>query len=91
MGGRLGAKMEKAVRKDEMGPFLNQTVRGEDESVFDDEDPIIEDESAIMNKKQNPPKYMIEREPEREPDYSCLDGNITYSVLENENAMNGHR
>ncbi len=30
---------------------------------------------------------MIEREPEREPDYSCIEANISHSIIENEKAL----
>ncbi|CDW80262.1 serine [Stylonychia lemnae] len=80
MGGRLGARMEIAIKKDnnksQVGVVAahNQTVRAEDESqmnVDDDEGAVIEEESVYTNRRGlNQPKNLIEREPEREPDFS---------------------
>jgi len=58
----------------------NQTVRHEDDSPGigdDDMDDFIS------------PQKKIEREPEREPDDSGLEGNITHSILEKEKGLKG--
>ena len=34
---------------------------------------------------------MIEREPEREPDYSNVDGNISHSMIEIEKGISNHQ
>lgn len=97
MGGRLGLKMEKAVKKDEgvsMRAAQNQTVRQEDESVLpheeedDDEPAVIEDESVVYSQRMGG-RNMVEREPEREPDQSVQEGNITKSILEKERGITG--
>lgn len=98
MGGRLGARMEKVTKKQEdSGPAFsssgagatNMQLRGEEESVFaDDDEPIADDDGMYSNRKHlNPPKNMIDREPEREPDYSCVEANISHSLIENEKAL----
>ena len=46
-----------------VGPIIKN------EEVFDDDD-YINDEEGMYKKSLNPPKNMIEREPEREPDNS---------------------
>ena len=77
MGGRLGAKLDNTNKKgQETGNMINQAIRGEDDSVLDD-DEVIADDEQFYQKIRNPPKNMIEREPEREPDYSGLEGNIS--------------
>ena len=80
--------MEKALKKEQVvgvGAAHNQTVRAEDESAmnFDDEDPaVIDDDADIMQSNRKGTKTIIEREPEREPEF---EGNITHSVLLKEN------
>ena len=57
-----------------IGAAHNQTVRPEDDSLMpfeDDDDPAVLDEESVYANKRgnlNPPKNLIEREPEREPD-----------------------
>ncbi len=76
--------MQKVNNNDEHGVAMmnNQTVRQDDDSPgvgdHDDDDPFA---------RNNP----IEREPEREPDYSYVEGDITKSVLENEQAVAGYK
>jgi hypothetical protein len=93
MGGRLGNRMDGVNRVEIGGTGMinNMNMRGEEESVIaDDDEPIMEDD-FYSNKKMNPPKNMIEREPEREPDYSNFDGNISHSVTENEKSVGNQR
>ena len=40
-----------------------------------------------LSKKSH--KGLVEREPEREPEYNCMEGNVTLSVLDNEKTMMG--
>ena len=59
-------------------------LRGEEESVIaDDEDAIIDDDIQSNRRNAlgtNPPKNLVEREPEREPDFSRnLEANISYN------------
>ncbi len=74
--------MERVLKKEEqlVSQGHNQTVRPEDESVIniDDDEPFIEEDADYTNRRGNvnPPKNMIEREPEREPEF---EGNITHS------------
>lgn len=42
-----------------------------------DDDEVVADDEQQFSKNKNPPKNMIEREPEREPDYSGIEGNIS--------------
>jgi hypothetical protein len=59
----------------------NQTVRQEEDSVMGiDEEADDMADSQNVPFKQNPLHKMIEREPEREPDNSGLEGNITYNL-----------
>lgn len=39
----------------------------------------------------SPSNNPIEREPEREPEYSCLEGDVTKSMLESESAVVGYK
>jgi len=68
-------------------------MRGEEESVLaDDDEPIMDDDGQFSNRKNlNPPLSMIEREPEREPDYSNVDGNISHSMIEIERGISNHQ
>jgi hypothetical protein len=96
MGGRLGLKMEKAIKKDEalgINAAHNQTVRHEDESIMpneddDDEPAVIEDDSDDQSHRRGG-RNMVEREPEREPDQSMQEGNITKSILDKEKGITG--
>lgn len=61
---------------------------------IDDDDPAVVDEESIYANRRgvlNPPKNMVEREPEREPDHSFLDGNITHNVIDNEKGINSQK
>lgn len=99
MGGRLGGRMEKVARKEEdcgiamfnsIGNGIernNVQANGEQESVIaDDDEPIGEDEIAIM--KNNSPQKMIEREPEREPDNL---GNMSHSMIGDEKVIGNQK
>jgi hypothetical protein len=60
----------------------------DDSLIIEDDDPIMEDEGQYTNRnKLNIPKTMIEREPEREPDNSVLEGNVSHSMIENEKGV----
>lgn len=82
MGGRIGARMEKFENRNEngLGMAQNQTVRQEEDSMGIDEDGDDMLDSDCPSVKKNPLSKMIEREPEREPDNSGLEGNITYNL-----------
>jgi len=69
---RSGARMERPVKKDQ----VEQKHRGEED------EPEDIDESSFLQ----PASKQIEREPEREPDFSVKDmeGNLTHSMLDNE-------
>ena len=54
MGGRIGSRMERALKKEEIGiaAMNNQTVRHEDDSHgIDDEDMHIDDEDEFFTAK----------------------------------------
>ena len=54
--------------------------------MIDDDEPIAEDEGAIM--KNNSPKKMIDREPEREPDNA---GNMSHSMIGDERVISNNK
>lgn len=57
----------------------------EDSIIPDDDDHIPDDNRAYSNKHSlNPPKTIIEREPEREPDNSSLEANVTANLHDND-------
>jgi len=81
MGGKIGAKIEKVTRKDNNVDINTRNNDGDDDSLMgEDDEPVMDEDGFYSNR--NPPKNMIEREPEREPDY--MEGNISHSMLENE-------
>lgn len=58
----------------------------------EEDSPSLEDDLNDLGSGVNSPlKNLIDAEPEREPDYSRMEGNITHSVLENEKAVHGLR
>ena len=49
---------------------------------FDDEEPaVLDDDEDIMRSPKRGTKTIVEREPEREPEF---EGNVTHSVLDKE-------
>lgn len=60
-------------------------------NIDDDDEPAdIDEESMFTNRRGhlNPPKNMIDREPEREPDQSYMEGNISQSKLDERGIFN---
>ena len=85
MGGRIGSRMEKVLKKEEIGigAMNNQTVRHDEDSPgIDDEDMHIDDDDDFF--KGKPQKNIIEAEPEREPENNKVEGNVTISMLDQE-------
>jgi len=98
MGGRLGVKMEKVSRKQEdngpayasRGGAMKKDMDNDSIGV-DDEEEIADDDMGSGNRKRlNGQKNLVEREPEREPDFSAFEGNVSQSIIENDNKKQIH-